>query len=163
MKNFPYQGNCPKINQWPRGGTYICMNGRKISPFYRTLSPIGAAALPAPMKTKEKVEQGKGTADHLLPLGDCFFLALQQHHNYKPCKGLRPVDEEIWGWELRLSGFQKISSHLHRHKTNFIITLSFFLSVVGSVCLFVRPFVLPSVCLSVCPSVRCVHPFVCYL
>ena len=33
---------------------------QKISPFYRTLSPIGAAALPLPMKTKEKVEQGKG-------------------------------------------------------------------------------------------------------
>ena len=38
------------------------MDERKISPFYRTLSPIGAAALPPPMKTKEKVEQGKGTA-----------------------------------------------------------------------------------------------------
>ena len=36
---------------------------RKISPFYRTSSPIGAAALPSPMKTKEKVEQGKGTAE----------------------------------------------------------------------------------------------------
>ena len=47
-------------------------NGRKISPFYRTSSPIGAAALPAPMKTKEKVEQGKGTADHLIPLGYLF-------------------------------------------------------------------------------------------
>ena len=34
-----------------------------------TMSPIGAAALPPPMKTKEKVEQGKGTADHLMPLG----------------------------------------------------------------------------------------------
>ena len=32
------------------------------SPFYRTSSPIGAAALPPPMKTKEKVKQGKGTA-----------------------------------------------------------------------------------------------------
>ena len=42
---------------------------RKISPFYRTSSPIGAAALPPPMKTKEKVEQGKGTADDLMPLG----------------------------------------------------------------------------------------------
>ena len=31
--------------------------------------PIGAAALPSPMKTKKKVEQGKGTADHLMPLG----------------------------------------------------------------------------------------------
>ena len=45
---------------------------RKISPFYRTLSPIGTAALPPPMKTKEKVEQGKGTADHLMPLGYLF-------------------------------------------------------------------------------------------
>ena len=45
------------------------MNGQKIFPFYRTSSPIGAAALPPPMKTKEKVEQGKGTADHLMPLG----------------------------------------------------------------------------------------------
>ena len=44
-------------------------NGRKISPFYKTSSPIEAAALPPPMKTKEKVEQGKGTADHLMPLG----------------------------------------------------------------------------------------------
>ena len=42
------------------------MGGRIISTFYRTLSPIGAAALLPPMKTKE-VEQGKGTADHLMP------------------------------------------------------------------------------------------------
>ena len=46
----------------------------KISPFYRTSSLIGAAALPPPMKTKEKVEQGKGTADHLMPLGYLFGL-----------------------------------------------------------------------------------------
>ena len=50
---------------WPRWGTY----GQKISPFNRTLSPIGAVALPPPIKTKEKVEQGKGTTDHLMPLG----------------------------------------------------------------------------------------------
>ena len=47
-------------------------DGQKISPFYRTSSPIGAAALPPPMKTKGKVEQGKGTADHFMPLGDWF-------------------------------------------------------------------------------------------
>ena len=47
------------------GRTYV----GKISLFYRNSSPIGAAALPAPMKTKEKVEQGKGTAAHLMPLG----------------------------------------------------------------------------------------------
>ena len=39
--------------------------GQKISPFYRTSSDIGAAALLPPMKTKE-VEQGKGTADHFM-------------------------------------------------------------------------------------------------
>ena len=56
---------------------------RKISPFYRTLSPIGAAALPPPMKTKEKVEQGKGAADHLMHLGylllgyDCTLILLE--------------------------------------------------------------------------------------
>merc|ERR1712212_1115655 len=64
----------------PEGGTDGQMDGRtnkqtnvrKISPFYRTLFPIGAAALPPPMKTKEKVELGKGTADHLMPLGYLF-------------------------------------------------------------------------------------------
>ena len=61
-------------------------DGRKISPFYRTSSPIGAAALPAPMKTKEKVEQGKGTADHLMPLG--YLLGSS------PNKGQSPVE---WG------------------------------------------------------------------
>ena len=54
-----------------RGGT----DRQKISPFYRASSTIGAAALPAPMKTKEKVEQGKGTADHLMPLGYLFTLS----------------------------------------------------------------------------------------
>merc|ERR1712087_73476 len=37
---------------------------------------IGSAALPPPMKTKEKVEQGKGTADHLMPLGYLFFFVM---------------------------------------------------------------------------------------
>ena len=64
----------PKLNIVQRGErTDGQMNaqtdGRKISLFYRTLSPIRAAALPPPMKSKEKVEQGKGTADHLMPLG----------------------------------------------------------------------------------------------
>ena len=62
---------------WPRGGngqTNGQTYGWKISPFYRTLSPIGAAALPPPMKTKEKEEQGKGTADHLMPLGYLLYI-----------------------------------------------------------------------------------------
>ena len=53
------------------------MDGRKISPFYRTSSPMGAAALPPPMKAKEKVKQGKGTADHLMPLGYLFDIRLR--------------------------------------------------------------------------------------
>merc|ERR1712105_562043 len=62
----------------PEGGTYGRMNERKISPFYRTLSPIGAAALPPPMKTKEKVKQAKGTAAHLMPLGYLFILVMEK-------------------------------------------------------------------------------------
>ena len=46
---------------------------QKISPLYRTLSPIWAAALLPPMKTKEKEKQDKGTADHLMPLGYFFY------------------------------------------------------------------------------------------
>ena len=61
--------------EWTDGWTNEQTNGWKISPFYRTLSPIGAAALPPPMKTKEKVEQGKGTADYLMPLGYLFFFS----------------------------------------------------------------------------------------
>ena len=41
---------------------------------------MGAATLPPPMKTKEKVEQGKGTAVHLMPLGYFFF---HKNHVYK--------------------------------------------------------------------------------
>ena len=62
------------------GWTNGQMDEWKISPFYRASSPIGAAALPPPMKTKEKVEQGKGTADHLMPLGYLFFLSFIQKH-----------------------------------------------------------------------------------
>ena len=36
-------------------------------PILQDFVPYRAAALPPPMKTKEKVEQGKGTADHLMP------------------------------------------------------------------------------------------------
>ena len=53
---------------------------QKISPFYRTLSPIGSAALPAPIKIKEKVEQGKGTADHLMPWGYLLFYCLSTNN-----------------------------------------------------------------------------------
>ena len=50
-----------------RGGrTDKRTNVQKISPFYKALSPIRAAALLPPMKTKKKVEQGKGTGDYLL-------------------------------------------------------------------------------------------------
>ena len=66
----------------PEGGTY----GQKISPFYRTLSPIGAVALPPPMKTKEKVEQGKGTADHLMPLGFFLFLSAGKPNSPSPVR-----------------------------------------------------------------------------
>ena len=47
---------------------------------YRTY--IGAAALPPPMKTKEEVEQGKGTADHLMPLGYLFPIGAAAQKGY---------------------------------------------------------------------------------
>ena len=60
---------------------------------------IGAAALPPPMITKEKVEQGKGTADHLMPLG--YFLRMGhgpweglQQLPLGPCQRERPREGE---------------------------------------------------------------------
>ena len=46
-------------------------------PILQDFAPIRVAALPPPMKTKEKVEQGKGTADHVMPMGYLFFLFLK--------------------------------------------------------------------------------------
>ena len=47
--------------------------GQAISPFYRTLSPIGATAmLPPNLIKRMQVNPGKETADHLMPLGECF-------------------------------------------------------------------------------------------
>ena len=51
------------------------MDRQNFSPFYRTLSPTGAAAL-LPLKelwkksNKRTIEQGKGTGDHLMLLGN---------------------------------------------------------------------------------------------
>ena len=51
------------------------MDGWKISPFYGTSSSIGVAVPLPPIKNRE-VEQGKGTADQLMPLGYLFSLFL---------------------------------------------------------------------------------------
>ena len=53
-------------------------NRRKITPFHRILSPTRATTLLSAEKRKEtthfktQAKQGKGTADHLMPLGDWF-------------------------------------------------------------------------------------------
>ena len=44
-------------------------NERKISPFYRTSSPIGAAAPLQPNFNLKTIKRGKGTADHMMFLG----------------------------------------------------------------------------------------------
>ena len=41
-------------------------------PFYRTLSPVGAAAL---LTSETSNQQGKGIADLMMPFGDWFFLS----------------------------------------------------------------------------------------
>ena len=51
------------------GRTYGRMDGWKISPFYRTSSPIGAAAPLQPNFNLKTIKRGKGTADHMMPLG----------------------------------------------------------------------------------------------
>ena len=43
------------------------------SPFYRTLSPIGAATLLHIHINYQILKQGKGTPDHMMPLGDWFY------------------------------------------------------------------------------------------
>ena len=50
------------MDGWTDGQTYGCTDIGNFSLFYRSLSPIG----PLP-----KEEQGKGTSNHLMPLGDC--------------------------------------------------------------------------------------------
>ena len=49
-------------------------NEQKISPFYRTSSPIGAAAPLQPNFNLKTIKRGKGTADHMMPLGAWFIL-----------------------------------------------------------------------------------------
>ena len=91
---------------WPRGGNGRT-NGRtygwKISPFYRTSSPIGAAALPPPMKTKEK-EQGKGTADHLMPLGYLFKAGRGCRRSWKGLSTDPPLEAGVDKRDLAVDG-----------------------------------------------------------
>ena len=61
------------------------MDQWKISPFYRTSSPTGAAA--QKRNNKKTIGQGKGTADHLMPLGDWF---LDAHLYMRVCPSVRP-------------------------------------------------------------------------
>ena len=50
------------------------MDGRTENlPVLQDFVPYRGRYPASPMKTKEKVEQGKGTADHLMPLGYLFF------------------------------------------------------------------------------------------
>ena len=92
------------------------MDGRtekqKISPFYRTLSPIGAAALPPPMKTKEKVEQGEGTADHLMPWGYLLLFAqLFNLHLLSSCPNARSFSFSSPPFSIPPSACTPISTH----------------------------------------------------
>ena len=49
------------------------MDGRNFSPFYRTSSPIGAAALLHIHVNYQIFKQGKGTTNNMMPLSECFF------------------------------------------------------------------------------------------
>ena len=54
-------------------------------PILQDFAPYWCRCPASPMKTKEKVEQGKGTADHLMHLGYLFF------HVYKPIETPPPL------------------------------------------------------------------------
>ena len=58
------------------------MEGRKIPPFYRTSSPIGAAAPLQPNFNPKTLKRGKGTADHMMPLGAWLDNILDNLDNY---------------------------------------------------------------------------------
>ena len=72
---------------WMDGWADVWADGRNFSPlFYRTSSPIGSAA-------QKVMRQGKGTADHLLPLG-CWLMViylnvtgLQSNSQNADCRG----------------------------------------------------------------------------
>ena len=76
--------------------------------------PIGTAALPSPMKTEEKEEQGKGTADHLLPLG--YLLLMPYGRTNGPTDG--PTDgrtdkasyRDAWTHLIRKRRWKKIEN-----------------------------------------------------
>ena len=54
------------------GRTYKCMENL---PILKDFVLYWGRSPASPMKTKEKLEQGKGTADHLMPLGYLFTVA----------------------------------------------------------------------------------------
>ena len=84
------------------------MDEQKISPFYRTSSPIGAAAPLQPNFNPKTIKRGKGTADHMMPLGAWLAFFLIKNHFFKPTKGLAYHGAVIpyalyalGGWEVR--------------------------------------------------------------
>ena len=55
------------------------MNGRTENlPILQDFVPYRGRCPASPMKTMEKVEQGKGTADHLMPLGYSFLINISK-------------------------------------------------------------------------------------
>ena len=55
------------------GRTDVQTNGRTENlPILQDFVPYRGRCPASPLKTKEKVKQGKGTADHLMPLGYLF-------------------------------------------------------------------------------------------
>ena len=54
---------------WPRGGNVRTYGRTENLPILQDFAPYRGCCPASPMKTKDKVEQGKGTADRLMPLG----------------------------------------------------------------------------------------------
>ena len=87
-KTVEESGDFPFVGSYVR--TFIHTPLWAIQPGLRPSQPglrLSQPGLPLPIKTKEKVEQGKGTADHLMPLGYLFILMTVTRHGWL---GLRP-------------------------------------------------------------------------
>ena len=65
-------GWAPGLAGWPRGGNGWTDGQTENLSILQDFIPYRDRCPASPMKTKLKVEQGKGTADHLMPLGYLF-------------------------------------------------------------------------------------------
>ena len=98
------EGKQPKTEDFrsegARGGTNKRTNGQtNESPpvFYRTLSPSGPLPCSPSLQFTITQRRATGITDHILPLGDLFFIV----------PDVPPLEAEIWAWRLGGGGVRR--------------------------------------------------------